>query len=121
MSEQHKLLSFELINPSDPFTFKARSLEVAAQAVLLIGNGAYGGKSLDGGEDVPIFLFGGNDEWFKDKFDKTAEQSFEARDNDALAECFESFTLGGERATSLNDIGSSARQFAKALRAKDSA
>lgn len=114
----HGELSFELINQSDAYKFTAPSLEVAAQAVTLIGEGAYGGKSLDGGEDVPIFLFGGHDAWFTAHFGKTAEQSFETRDNAALAECFESFTLGGGRATSLNDIGGRAKAYAKALRAE---
>jgi hypothetical protein len=112
-------LSFELVNPSDMYTFSARSLEVAAQAVLLLGEGAYGGKSLDGGKDVPIFLFGGHDEWFKENFGKTAEESLDARDNEALAECFDSFTLGHGQRTSLNDIGGRAQKFAKALRADD--
>jgi hypothetical protein len=109
-------LRFELINPSDPFTFTAPSLEVAAQAVLLIGEGAYGGKSLDGGKDVPIWLFGSPDPWFRENFGKTCEESLDSRDDAALAECFESFTLGRERATSLNDIGGRAAAFAKALR-----
>jgi hypothetical protein len=112
------LLRFELVNPSDPFTFTASSLEVAAQAVLLIGEGTFGGKSLDGGTDVPIFIFGRDpDPWFQENFGKTAEESFDTRDDNALAECFESFTLGRERATSLNDIGGRAKQYAEALRA----
>lgn len=114
------ILRFELVNPSDPFTFTAPSLEVAAQAVLLIGEGFYGGKSLDGGTDVPMFAFmrdAGMDAWFREQFGKTADESLEGRDDAALAACFESFTLGREKASSLNDIGGRARDYALALRA----
>lgn len=49
--------TYEIINPSDPLTFKAESLEIAAAVVLLIGGGNYGAATANNLEKTPI-LFG---------------------------------------------------------------
>lgn len=63
---------FEIINPSDPYTMEAPDLEIAACAVCLLGSGQYGLKELSGDKSghVPVFLFGGHDEWFSKQFGK---------------------------------------------------
>jgi len=68
---------YELINMSDPYTFKADDLECAALATILLGRGQYGAKPLDGQEydrvpdhGVPIMVFNGP-VWFENKFGKS--------------------------------------------------
>jgi len=59
---------FKIVNPSDPYTIKASSLDVAAMVSVLLGQGQYQLVSLDGGEDVPFFAFGGSEEWCQEHF-----------------------------------------------------
>lgn len=54
---------YDIINPSDRYTIECSSLDVAVMASVLLGQGNYGLRSLDGGQDVPMFSFGGGDEW----------------------------------------------------------
>lgn len=54
---------FEVVNPSDPYTIEASSLDVAAIVSLMLGHGKFELRSLDGGDNVPFFAFGGVDEW----------------------------------------------------------
>lgn len=70
-------MEFELINPSDPYTFIASSNEVAALTVLLISS-AYGAKAKDDSFEVPITMFGGGAEWYQEQFGHSA--------NDGLSE-----------------------------------
>ena len=62
------MMLFEIINPSDPYTMTADSLEVAAVAVCFLGQGQYALKQLDGDAEVPMFPFTGHDEWFTETF-----------------------------------------------------
>ncbi len=116
-------MKFDIANPSDPYTMEADDLQVAAVACCLLGNGKYGltGLGEDAGQDVPVFLIGGHDEWFVSKFgmdyEATATHALNHR-NDALARAFESVTLGREERSSMNDIGGKARGIAEALRLK---
>lgn len=70
------MICYEIINPSDMATFMAPDRTIALAVVGLIGAGHYGGKPLErDGEripkdevdalTVPIFLFGGYEEWWK--------------------------------------------------------
>lgn len=59
---------YSIVNPSDPYTIESSSLDVAVMAVILLGQGNYGLTSLDGGQDVPMFTFGGGDEWCRIHF-----------------------------------------------------
>lgn len=59
---------YEIINPSDCVMISAPTFEVAALATILLGNGQYGAKPQDGGEDVPIFLFSSWRAWVKERF-----------------------------------------------------
>jgi hypothetical protein len=119
-------MRFNLINPSDPYTFEADDFEVAAVAVCLLGNGKYPADALgddaDKGNNVPAFLFGGHDEWFESRFgasyEATADRVLKDR-SDALARALESVTLGRERRTSLNNIGGKAQELARAIRDAD--
>lgn len=87
---------WELINPSDKITFKAETHELAAIAVGIMG-GQYGAQELDTEAEprnVPLFLFGGTEEYFQKTFGKTIAESFETCDKVTLAEVFESFLIG---------------------------
>ena len=61
---------WEVVNPSDACSIEAPNLEVAACAIVALGEGRYGGTSWpeDPALGVPIFLFGGHDEWFTAHF-----------------------------------------------------
>lgn len=137
-------MEYELINPSDPYTFVAEDLEIAALVVFTFGT-AYGAKPKDGGEDVPIFLWetGGAVKWYEGKFGRTPDEGMEAK-KAALADALASMMFGGfedrrryeaalaaitdpekkeefitswqDGISSLNDIGSRAHTLAKILK-----
>ena len=88
------MTEYELINPSDPYTFLAPDKEVAA---LVIGNLslAFGAETKDEKEDerVPIFLFGGFDQWYQEEFGRTPTEGLVARKKE-VGEALVSFMLG---------------------------
>lgn len=83
---------FNFINIHDPYTFVADDLEVAALVVFSIG-ACYGAKSEDGEDDVPIFLFGGEEEWYVEKFGRTPDEGLDARKPE-VAKALASMMLG---------------------------
>ena len=79
---------WELINPSDPYTFRAPDVRVAGMAAFIMSH-AYGAKRVGGGECSPMIL--GWDEWAaKHGID---EQWIDSHAHE-LAEAFESFLIG---------------------------
>lgn len=109
------LMGFELVNPSDPYTFKAPSLMTAAFACILLSDGKYGARQLNGGHVVPPFFLGGSDKWFMEKFGANLEESLSAFAGSVAcrlktAEALESMTLGRDEASSVNDIKGRADQ-----------
>lgn len=115
-------MKFDLINPSDTYHFEAKDLEIAAVMVCVLGGGKYAAEAM--GEDkaeannVPLFLFGGHDEWFTRKFgmrfEDTVEHCIQHRRGD-LAKSFASVTLANGPRSSLNDIGGRAHALAEGL------
>lgn len=57
------MITWELINPSDPYTFEAPTVEVAAVTVAFLSTN-FGARSVDGSELTPM-LFGW-DQWMKE-------------------------------------------------------
>lgn len=134
-------MEFELINPSDPYTFIASSNEVAALTVFLIGS-AYGAKAKDDSFEVPITMFGGGAEWYQEQFGHSADDGL-AQNKSEVAKALESMMYGGfedrkryqaalsaiddeekrekfisewkDGRSSLNDIGNYAHALAKKL------
>lgn len=128
--------TYEIANPSDPYTMQAEDFNVAAVTVAILGNGAYG---IPG---TPI-LFGW-DQWLKER-EIDLPKFIDARLTEIIA-CLESVMIGREsdrteaeealaaiveenraewlkkrhdqRRSSMNDIGGKAQQWAKALREK---
>ena len=85
------IMEYELINPSDPYTFLAESFEVAVLTVFCIST-AYGAKSKDGEKEVPLFIFGGSEAWFLGEFHKTVEESLNENKR-AVADALDSFII----------------------------
>ncbi len=138
-------MEYELINPSDPYTFLAEDFETAALVVICLGP-ASGAKPKDGGENVPIFLFGEAVEWYTEKFGRSPDEGL-AEKVQAVADAFASFMLGDfedrrryeaalaaiddpekkarfisewqDGRSSLNDIGGEAHRLAERLRGKE--
>lgn len=73
--------TFDLINMSDKVTYLAPDLEIGAIVAFLLGEGRYGARTVDDGEllDVPIFLFGGSEEWCKAQLGCDIEALFHVR------------------------------------------
>ena len=138
-------MEYPLNNPSDPYTFIAEDFETAVLVVFLLG-AAYGAEPKDGaGEEVPISLFGGAEEWYAAKFGRNHNDGLEAK-KDAVAAALESFMLGRfedrqryeaalsaitepekkeqfikvwqDGCSSLNNIGEVAHKYAKLLKSK---
>jgi len=72
---------FEIINPSDPYTMETEDWEAACIATVLLGSGQYALHEVGGERSMPIFIFGGADEWFKEQFGCTFEESLHRVDN----------------------------------------
>lgn len=87
------MMEYELINPSDKYTFVAPDLEVAALTVFTLSF-SYGAEPKDNGEDVPIFIFGGADKWYEEKFGRKFEDGIALRKGE-LADALRSMMLGG--------------------------
>ena len=85
-------MEYELINPSDPYTFIAEDLETAALAVFLIST-LFGAKPKDGGEDVPVFILGGAREWYSERFGRTPDEGLAAKRN-SVAKALSSMMYG---------------------------
>lgn len=85
-------MEYELKNPSDPYTFLAVDLEVAALVVFSIST-LYGAEPKEGEGDVPIFLFGGAVEWYQESFGRTPDEGLVARKQE-VSESLDSFMYG---------------------------
>lgn len=91
------MMFYELINPSDPYTFEAKDRETAALAVFLLST-SYGAHCLTEEreeDDVPVFLFGGSKEWYQDTFKRTPDEGLAILKED-VRECLKSFVYGHE-------------------------
>lgn len=133
------LILYTLINPSDPYTFYAPSVEVAGVAVALIST-HYGAKPVNGeGESTPVLS--GWDAWMQNK---GIDEAWILRHTEDIAAALDSFFIGhandrleaeatfnalpddqkhtwrqAQRQTSLNGIGERAYDLAAQLRSAD--
>jgi hypothetical protein len=89
MSDKPQPKLYELINPSDPYTFYASSIEVAGACTVILSTG-FGAKPVDGeGPSTPV-MFGWN-EWLKER---GIDDTWLDEHLSELAECYESFLIG---------------------------
>lgn len=86
-------MEYELINPSDKYTFIADDLETAALVVFALSP-AYGAKDKEGEIKVPVFIFGNPEEWYAENFGRTPTEGLTAK-KQQLAVALGSMTLGG--------------------------
>lgn len=137
------MLKYTLHNPSDPYTFLASDQEVAALVIGILST-TFGADTEDENEDtrIPIFIFGGYNEWYQDRFSRAPKEGLKARKKE-VGEALQSFVLGGfkdrdrynaaleaiddpakrdafmqkwhDGRTSLNDIGSQAHRIGRKL------
>jgi hypothetical protein len=100
---------YELINPSDAYTFTAPSLEVAAVVTLIVGRGRYGARCVSGElQEVPMFLFGGSEAWVQETLNyKTLDSLVEKymQEKQTLAASLESFMIGDSNNRKLYEDG----------------
>lgn len=136
-------MEYKLINPSDPYTFIAEDLEVAALTVFSLTT-LFGAKPKDSGaEEVPVFMFGGAEDWYTEHFGRAVKEGMQAK-RAAVADALASMMFGDfedrrrydcalkaitepearerfirewqDGHSSMNDIGSAAHRNAKILR-----
>lgn len=135
---------YEIIKPGDPYTLKAPSFDVAAVAVVVLGEGAYGLQGItDESEQMPAFLLGGAEEWLTeaglwplDEFVKSQRSEVRAALDSVLIGSARERTAfdramsvvqsaqdrraawaeyHDEKRSSLNDIGTKAKRLAQEL------
>ena len=110
-------MKFEIINPSDKCFIEGDFLSCALTTVVL-SNGKYGlvevdehDNRIENGKEMPIFLFGGHDEWFKENFGKAFEECSHVMDYKSCADALNTFRYRHER-SSMNNIGKIAKEHA---------
>lgn len=86
-------MKFRLINPSDPYIFVADDLETAALVVFTLST-TYGACTEDEKVVVPVFIFGGAEEWYAEKFGRNVKDGMTAK-NKQIIDALNSMTLGG--------------------------
>ena len=136
---------WEIINPSDHYTIQAARFEVAVVATLILGNGQYALRStIEGGDDMPLMLFGPESSWFQERFGQDFEGVVDTVTRDELSICLDSVLIGNRglyemarremaaesrrefriqwhdaQRSSLNDIGRRAWELAARLAEKE--
>lgn len=139
--------AWEIINPSDKYTIIAERFEVAAAATLLLGSGRLALDPEDeGGQRLPLFLFGGHEEFIKEHFSGDLDAWLDGHKAE-VATALDSVLLGGfdrradynaaiaaiddpakllafktawqDKRSSMNDIGGCAHRLAEHLRTTD--
>lgn len=85
-------MEYNLANPSDPYTFVADDLETAALVVFSISS-LYGAEAKEGGDTVPVFIFGGAEEWYVEQFGRCYADGLKAK-RKQVVEALRSMMLG---------------------------
>lgn len=85
---------YNLVNPSDPVTFEAPDLKIAALVTLILGHGQYAADPYDdSAEGVPLMPFGGAEEWWNEHFQEPMENAWKS-DRERLAAALRSVCYG---------------------------
>lgn len=82
-----------IINPSDPYTLAGDDFQAVALAVLMLGEGRYAARELDGDREVPMFFFGGAEEWYTSNFSISLGDALRANPV-AVADVLDSVMIG---------------------------
>jgi len=113
---------YNLINPSDAYTFIAPSDEAAAVSVLFLSHGAYGAESTESDFASPIFSFSGEEyaeQWFKENFGHGLSESLD-KHLEIMPEVLESFLIASKAERETIDLACSmvSNEQARELRLK---
>jgi hypothetical protein len=97
---------YEIVNPSDPYTFEAPTFEIAAVAIVLLAEGQLGVKPVgDDPEDareLPLLLFDSDGKWFEENlFPLEKIGDFLDKHSEEIAAALDSVVIGGELDRSL--------------------
>ena len=85
------MLHYEVINPSDKVTFVCEDPIIAAVVIILLGKGQYGGDCHeDDNKCVPLFMFGGFEDWWKEHVGDTKIADYIAQNTPTISEALES-------------------------------
>lgn len=127
---------YELVNPSDKYEFEAEHDVVAAAVGIILGRGRYGVWRTDGlGSKIvhvlPVFLFGGAEEGFKEGYGINL-QDYLSQGWEDICNALDTVTVSSRRGflesgqdratwhdahrTSMNDIGAYAWRVAENVR-----
>lgn len=112
---------WDLINPSDAVEFETSDFGMAVLVTVLLGNGQYGAREIEGDREVPIMLFGVDAEFVAKATGHATLDEFltDVRQNrgEELAAVFDTVGYPGANGrTSLNNIVGRARKIAEVLR-----
>lgn len=111
-------MKMEIVNPSDECYLENDDIEASAFVTMVISSGQYPLKDMDGNELMPLFLFGGCEEYWLKKFGHSIEVFLESEGVDKrLVDVCDSFYYVRER-SSLNDIGKAFKSFGETARKK---
>ena len=109
------LTTYEVINPSDAVVLDAPSDAVTVAAVAILGVGRYAAKRE--GFNGPLFLVGGQDEWFREHGGGLTCEAYLLANIAPIAAALKSARYLGQQ-TSLAPIVDNAHQLAEAMEAK---
>lgn len=108
--------TFEIINPSDPYTITGEPASAAA-ATLFLGEGQYALRDAANESVLPLCLFGGHEKAMADLGVPDFDAWLSDPDNlESVAEALDTVRLGRDKRSSLNNIGARAKELADALR-----
>ena len=90
---QSTLMLYQVNTPEKPYTFEASSFTAACVVATLLGGGFY---SLwqDGKQVMPVFMFGGAEEWFKRVFDKNLTDVVQEVSPEEIAQIYMTILAG---------------------------
>lgn len=111
-------MKMKIMNPSDECNLENDDLEASAFVTIYISSGKYALNDEDGNQLMPLFLFGGCEEYWLKKFGHSIEEFLESEGVDKrLADVCDSFYYVRER-SSMNDIGKAFKSFGEISRKK---
>ena len=116
------MIVYETVGPDGATRLDCADFEIAAAAVLLVGQGGIGADPTSGqGESVPIFLLGGAGDWFQDRFGRLVGQAVVDRSAEVAAalDSMEVIDQGeGTHPLSPDRLAFAAEQLSEGLKAR---
>lgn len=111
-------MRWELTNPSDYYEVESPDFLPAAVAALIVGAGSYGLTPLDGGDELPIFLFGGGDEWMQERLGTPHLMEWVGDHWVPVVAALRTIKIDDARRSSFNNIGERAAIWADRIESR---